>query len=239
MTSESASGPADDDDMLAAEYVVGTLSADERKAVTERLARDPAFARLVEAWEARLSPLSAGYAPVTPPGTAKPAIDRILFSAATPAHAATGDGLWRSLAFWRGFGAVAVVLLAIAVASPWLMVTTPPAGSQFVAAIAPKAGDVSYLAYYDAATGNLSLVHLSGQRGAEHDFELWAIEGTAKPVSLGVIRQGGTVRVAVRPAIGKDLAHGGVLAISLEPAGGSPTGQPTGPVVALGGMHRL
>jgi anti-sigma-K factor RskA len=83
------------------------------------------------------------------------------------------------------------------------------------------------------------LSHVSGDRGAGHDFELWAIEGQAKPVSLGVIPAGKTIRVRISPEIGKLLANGGTLAISLEAPGGSPTGQPTGPVVAVGGLNQI
>ena len=58
--------PADEDgpdrgseDMLAAEYVVGALAAEERRAAAERIERDPVFARLVDQWEVRLSPLAS------------------------------------------------------------------------------------------------------------------------------------------------------------------------------------
>jgi anti-sigma-K factor RskA len=225
------------DDMLAAEYVLGVLSAEERGQAVRRVERDAPFARLVEQWEARLSPLSAGYPEIDPPAAAKQAIDRTLFSGGRAAQPASG-GIWRSLAFWRGLTAASLALLVVAVAIP-LLAPKPNGGTQFVASIAPKDSAVSYLAYYDPATRDLALSHVSGDRGAGHDFELWAIEGQAKPVSLGVIPAGKAIRVRISPEIGKLLANGGTLAISLEAPGGSTTGQPTGPVVALGGLSRI
>jgi anti-sigma-K factor RskA len=241
MTFEDDKEPIDEsDDMLAAEYVVGALSAGERRQAALRLERDPSFARLVEAWEARLSPLSAGYPEIEPPAAAKQAIDRTLFAgrgAGAVASPAVSGGIWQSLAFWRGLTAASLVLLVAAIAVPLLR--TEQGGTQFVASIAPKDSAVSYLAYYDPATRDLALAHVSGDRGSGHDFELWAIEGQAKPVSLGVIPAGKTIRVRISPEIGRLLANGGTLAISLEAPGGSTTGQPTGPVVALGGLNRI
>jgi anti-sigma-K factor RskA len=242
MISEDDHGPMDEsDDLIAAEYVVGALSAEERWQAVLRIERDPSFARLVEAWEARLSPLADGYPEAEPPAGVKQAIDRVLFAAGAVAPRGAPAGLWQSIAFWRGLAAVALALLVVAVAVPLLAprALPPEGGTQFVASIAPKDSDVSYLAYYDPATRSMSMSHVSGERGQGHAFELWAIEGQAKPVSLGVIPSGKTIRVRISPEIGKLLANGGTLAISLEAPGGSTTGQPTGPVVAVGGLNQI
>jgi anti-sigma-K factor RskA len=242
MTFEDDQGPMEgSDDLLAAEYVVGALSAEERRQAVLRIERDPSFARLVEAWEARLSPLADDYPEVEPPATAKQAIDRVLSSAGAGNPRTAPVGLWQSLAFWRGLAAVALALLVVAVAVPFIAprAIPPEGGTQFVASIAPKNSEVSYLAYYDPASRSLALSHVSGERGQGHSFELWAIEGQAKPVSLGVIPAGKAIRVTISPEIGKLLANGGTLAISLEAPGGSTTGQPTGPVVAVGGLNQI
>ncbi|MGN6764547.1 MAG: anti-sigma factor [Rhizobiaceae bacterium] len=243
MTFDDDHGPMEEgDDLLAAEYVVGALSAEERRQAALRIERDPGFARLVEAWEARLSPLADAYPEVAAPAGAKQAIDRLLFAGGgmvKPAHAPAG--LWQSLAFWRSLATAALALLFIAVVVPLLAppAVPPTIGAQFVASITSKDSDVSYLAYYDPATRSMSLSHVSGEREQGHAFELWAIEGQAKPVSLGVIPAGKTIRVRISPEIGKLLANGGTLAISLEAPGGSTTGQPTGPVVAVGGLNQI
>ncbi|MHC8359648.1 anti-sigma factor [Pseudomonas sp. LS2P72] len=70
-------------------------------------------------------------------------------------------------------------------------------------------------------------------------LELWAIPADGKPISLGVIPAGGKGRVELsdtqKTLIGKAIA----LAVSLEPKGGSPTGQPTGPVLYQGALAAL
>ena len=96
-----------------------------------------------------------------------------------------------------------------------------------------------YLVLYDAARGDVALSHVSGERGQDHDFELWMIEGGNAPVSMGVVPVGATAHVAATPEEQKKLDKGAVLAISLEPKGGSPTGQPTGPVVAAGDLKSI
>ena len=74
---------------------------------------------------------------------------------------------------------------------------------------------------------------------ANRSLELWAIPADGKPISLGVIPAGGKGKVELSEAqkalIGKPIA----LAVSLEPKGGSPTGQPTGPVLYQGALAAL
>ncbi|MET3578824.1 anti-sigma-K factor RskA [Mesorhizobium robiniae] len=230
--------PADDnepepggDDLFAAEYVLGVLDADEREIASRRIDADAAFARLVDAWEAHLSPVAGTYPETEPPIRVKEAIDRRLFVAEPRA------GLWSSLAFWRGLAAASVAALAITVAVPYL--NPPVEQPRLVASLAADGSDVRYLAVYDAAHREVGLSHVSGERAAGKDFELWMIEGKNQPVSLGVIPAGQTAHMTLSPAAQEKLAQGAVLAVSLEPAGGSPTGQPTGPVVAAGDLKSI
>jgi anti-sigma-K factor RskA len=60
-----------------------------------------------------------------------------------------------------------------------------------------------------------------------------------KPHSLGLIDPARPVRVTVPPDLAGRFGSNAVLAVSLEPPGGSPTGQPTGPVVANGRLTSL
>jgi anti-sigma-K factor RskA len=225
------------DDLVAAEYVLGVTPAQERQDVARRIASDAEFARLVEAWEMRLAPLARDYDEVPPPEAIKRALDGRLFDAAPSESAASR--FWQSLTVWRGIAAASLVALLVYAAIPFL---TPPAegpGVGLVASLAAEDSDVRYLAVYDAARDRVGLSHLSGLPAAERDFELWVIEGDNSPVSLGVIPPGETVQLTIPEAVSRMLGEAAILAISLEPVGGSPTGQPTGPVVAAGDLRKI
>jgi anti-sigma-K factor RskA len=242
MTSVDTTGPEPEgDDIVAAEYVLGVLPADERVAAGRRIDIDAAFARIVDKWEVHFSPLAAAYEPVEAPAGVKPAIDRRLFAAgaeSTPQPRETGGGLFSSLAFWRGLAATALAALVLYIAVPLVIppVQVPPA--RLIASLTPNQSDVSYLAVYDPASSEVSLSHVSGEHGAGHDYELWMVEGQNAPVSMGVIPAGDAVRLPVEPNVKARLGKGIALAISLEPRGGSPNGKPT-EVVAVGALQNI
>ncbi|WP_296737650.1 anti-sigma factor [Mesorhizobium sp.] len=227
------------DDLLAAEYVLGVLAADERQIASRRIDTETAFARLVDAWEVHFAPMAAAYAAVEAPASVKVAIDRRLFSSTAATSAEPRGGLWSSLGFWRGLAAAAIAALAVYVALPYVNPPAPQPQTRLVASLAADNSNVKYLAVYDAARHEVGLSLVSGDRGTGKDFELWMIEGKNAPVSMGVIPAGQTARMAVSPAVQQKLAQGAVLAVSLEPTGGSPTGQPTGPVVAAGDLKGI
>ena len=110
------------DDIVAAEYVLGVLSADERGVAARRIENDPAFAKLVEHWEADLSPLSTDYLEVEAPASVKAAIDRRLYSggevSVSAQSSAQEGGILSSLAFWRGLAFASLAALAIYVVLP-------------------------------------------------------------------------------------------------------------------------
>jgi anti-sigma-K factor RskA len=224
------------DDILAAEYVLGALPAEERRAVARRIEVDADFARLVEGWEQRLFPLSADYAEVEPPASVKAALDQKLF-VRDERQVTIAAGLWHSLAFWRGLAAAALTALVLYIAVS--TVRPPVEADQLVASLAADDSDVRYVAVYDPVHSRVGLSHVSGARASGRDFQLWVIETGAQPVSLGVIPEGESVGVSVQEAHRRLLGQNAALAISLEPEGGSPTGQPTGPVVAAGTLRKI
>ncbi|MEP6564247.1 MAG: anti-sigma factor [Mesorhizobium sp.] len=230
------------DDLLAAEYVLGVLAADERQIASSRIDAETSFARLVDGWEVHLSPLAAAYPEVAPPATVKVAVDRRLFASSATTSTTTTQpsaGLWASLAFWRGLATAAVAALAIYIAVPYITPPVEQPQTRLVASLGADGSDVKYLVVYDAAHHDVSLSHVSGERAAGKDFELWMIEGKNNPVSMGIIPAGTTTHLTIAPAVQEKLAQGAVLAVSVEPTGGSPTGQPTGPVVAAGDLKSI
>ena len=69
-----------------------------------------------------------------------------------------------------------------------------------------------------------------------HAHELWVIPAGGKPRSLGTMRDGKQMHMELADALARLLQQGATIAISVEPPGGSPTGAPTGPVVAAGAL---
>lgn len=225
------------DDAVAAEYVLGVLPADERRTAAARIEAEPEFARMVDRWEVRLSPIASGYPEVEPPASVRQALEVRLFAASPASKRA---GLWESLAFWRGLTLAALAALVLYAAIPFVAPPgVEPPVARFIASLAPQDSDVHYMAMYDPATDDVGLSHLSGARAEGRDFELWMIEGGNPPHSLGVIPEGEAIRIALDESAREKMASGAVFAISLEPRGGSPTGQPTGPVVAAGDLKEI
>src|SRR5262249_45890961 len=70
-------------------------------------------------------------------------------------------------------------------------------------------------------------------------IELWLILPNQRPRSLGLIPPGQPIRLSIPPDLAGRLTPDAGLAVSLEPPGGSPTGQPTGPVIASGKLTGL
>lgn len=206
-----------EDDMLAAEYVLGVSGLPERAEAESRIKADPAFAARVHAWEADLAALNAGYAEVPPPPGLLPRIEARLFPA--PKRARRPG--------WLGFlgGAVAAGILgaAVLIALPRSDAPGPALTASLTADAQPLVFEAAYLA------GTLRVSRTAGDAaGAGQSYELWLIAGASAPVSLGLI-EGRAVELPL-----PILAPGAVLAVSLEPAGGSTTGAPTGPVLVSG-----
>ena len=220
------------DELLAAEYALGVLAGAERAQAAQRSAREPVFARLVETWEEKLSPWAAEIADAVP----SPALwDRI--AADLPAAPAAKLSLWQSLMFWRGltFGTGALAAACIG-ALIYLGNTTqqPP----MIASI-EGGGHLHFLATVDTSRGSVAIVPAAFAADATRVPELWLIPADGKPRPLGLLRADRAVTIAIPANLLPHATRNAVLAVSLEPQGGSPTGQPTGPVIASGKLTLL
>lgn len=240
MTPEDENGrELERDELIAAEYVLGVLPAQERQEAARRILSDQAFARLVEAWEERLGPLAESYPSIEPPANAKSLIDKALFGNTKAVSAPAVAGFWNSLWLWRGLAAAS---LALALMVGALFLAQPPAEapvSRLLATLTHDETDISLVAFYDEVAGQLILSRLSGQQPDDADFELWVIEGDRLPISLGVVDDEPDTRIDLISDLQALVQAGSLLAVSVEPPGGSPTGQPTGPVVAFGELRSI
>jgi anti-sigma-K factor RskA len=250
----------DSDDLLAAEYVLGLLDAGSRRDAEIRLQREPAFAALVSAWEAYFSPWLEGIVPVEVPAELWPRIRAALWQHELPTRAAAPAGkpsLWDRMSFWRGLAAGGFAVAAASLAA--LLVTVrsvpepvaPPPPTQVVTAPAPVPpaapmtvslrhddGSTAYNAVVNPDTGVIVLVPVHMPDDVRVP-ELWLIGDDGVPKSLGVIARDRAMQVRIPESVRKSAEANAVFAVSLEPEGGSPTGQPTGPVVASGNLTEL
>jgi anti-sigma-K factor RskA len=227
MTTPHEPGPLDpdNDDLLAAEYVLGTLPGPERRVARERVETDGAFAERVRDWENRLSPLNDLYQDAPAPDLL-PQIEARLFGTATPAP--RRNRIWG----WLGATLGAAVSAAIVYVALFLM-QPAPAPMILQAELAAEDVDLRLLARWDADAGELELSRLAGTAAPDgQDYELWLIGADGVPRSLGLV-QADVTRLSVA------LEAGLTLAISLEPAGGSPEPVPTGPVLAAAALSQI
>jgi anti-sigma-K factor RskA len=114
---------------------------------------------------------------------------------------------------------------------PVPVATTAPA--PLVAAITPPDG-AALVAVYDRGSAALRIAG-ADLAPPERSAELWAIGEDGVPHALGLLDGSGTLLVVAADDRGRLIA-GATLAVSIEPIGGSPTGKPTGPVVATGAL---
>lgn len=239
MTTETDNmeGPAERDDALAAEYVLGVLSAPERQQVAIRIGEDSAFARLVATWENRLLPLATEVTPVQPPENVWIGLESALF--ADEATTAAKTGWWLSLPLWRGLAFAAMLFAAGVLLYPTLFLRDAADVPRLTATLQSDQTADRFVASYNQGGEALVLSALSTVPQPDRDYELWLIEGDIAPVSLGVVPGGRSVLVPLTPVLREKLRAGNLLAVSLEPRGGSTTGAPTGPVVAAGKLGVL
>lgn len=227
----------DDPSLRYAEYVLGVLDADAHAAVEREIGESEAAAAEVALWRRRLLPLAAELAAIEPPARLWQRI-RTELRLDAPAHEEQRSGLWDNVRLWQrlslGAGAIAaacVVALVLVVRGP----AVPPV--PFMAStLAQKNGNVGWTATMDLKNATIVIVPAAPPQGLATGRapELWLIAKGEKPIPVGIISTTAPVALALGSALLSRIGPTAVLAVSVEPSGGSPTGQPTGPVIATG-----
>lgn len=234
MSSHPPLAPADRD-WLAAERALGLLAGDALAEANRLEAGDRAFAGDVARWSMRFAPLLDEVAPAEPPARVFAAIERRL---------APNDnvvGLRSRLRRWQvasgGLTALAASLGLALLLQPRALppVAPPPARAPMVAMV--EGGPNHLVATWNGDKMLMVVPAMVAAAGKNHSHQLWMIPSDGKPRSMGVMPIG-PMHLTVEPATATMLAEGATLAVSLEPAGGSPTGLPTGPVIASGKLLR-
>ncbi len=217
---------------LAAEYVLRLLDSEEMLRARGLLSIDTEFAELVAGWEAKLAPLLDEIASGEPSADLWPRI----------AAALEGEPggevvqLRRTVRRWQwsaGLSAAAAIVLALVsmrVPPPPLQT---PVVSPLAATLAPKGGGAVTLVWQPDVR-LLTALAPELPLSAGHDYELWVLPKQGPSRSLGLLKAGSNRQFKMPADIAAQLGANATVAISLEPTGGSPTGQATGPVIAVG-----
>ena len=208
---------------LAAEYALGTLRGRARERMRHWLDDDPELAREVERWEARLAPLAEAVQPLAPPARVWPKIEQRLWFRKP-------SSLWKALGLVASGAAAALAAVALLLplqptevpASYIAVLSDPKTSHPVLVATAARTERVLHVTTLDPA------IHVSGR-----SLELWALPRGGQPKSLGLVA-GEKTELKLLAAADQSLGEVPALAVSLEPQGGSPTGQPTGPVLYTG-----
>ena len=221
--------PPKDLDLLAAEYVIGLLTAGEMHEVEAEALANPTLAASIMGWQARLHPMTEAVPPVPPPAEVWQRIQATIgFVRAAKPFSPRPWRRWGSAPAWRGalIGAVCTAVIGGAILGPkrW---TSPP---EIAALLSPDDADPAYKVEM-TADGIATVVAINPSAGSDRSLQLWTLDGVT-PISLGLLPLRG------RYEIKKKLVPGAKLLVSEEPKGGSKTGSPTGPVVYQGRLIR-
>jgi anti-sigma-K factor RskA len=231
----------DDIDALAAEYVLGTLSHDERVGASTRIENDPAFRRAVAAWERRLGALAEVVVPVqAPPGLYNKIRAQIGLASNVVSLKAREQSIVRRVNRWRAAtGAMTALAASLAGVVVWQDYDRRQMPTQYVAVLQATEALPAFLLTADTKTNMFVVSAMQKPQEPEKSYELWLVHNDMpQPKSLGVFDDS---EMDVRPMSGgkmHDMMMDGTYAVSVEPKGGSPTGAPTGPVVFSGKLFK-
>ncbi len=218
-------------DLLAAEYVIGTLSPEERLEAKSLEKKDAAFIIAVQAWEYRLEPLNAFIPEVAPSPELWTKIERRLTHNG-PNRPVTGA----AFSYRKLVPLFAMIVLALGLLTAYI-VNSRMTDQPLIALLEAKSGAEKLALSYDRSGDLLTLRSTLAPLPDKNSYELWVIAEGANPVSIGVIDEAPSLHPKLSNYTDSQLSKL-TLAVSLEPKGGSPTGQPTGPVLMTGNLGR-
>lgn len=221
-------------DALCSAYVLGTLRGRARRRFEAMLAEQPLIAQRLSYWQQTMTPDFSAAIQVQPSAQVWKKISKSL---RLQDHAqAQAQGWWQRLGLWQAWAGASTVAAGVLALALILQAPDTPPVYQTIAEL--KASDASPARLQAALTPDRSKLKLVPSRpivaSAQQSYELWLLpaDGSA-PISMAVLGDL-TASVDLKPEQANRMAFGAKLAISVEPAGGSPTGLPTGPVILVG-----
>jgi len=205
-------------DLLAAEYVLGTLRGSARRRFEKWRSTSPLVQDRCRFWEENLMLLAKGIRPVRPPPHVWQGIRARLNFVRSEPRRRTG----------RVWAIAASVVLVAALSALLYWRSVEPGKLSEVATIATPSGTQVWEVDVYGERGRM-IVRAGSlpAHPADRDFELWALPTGGKPVSLGILPGSGSAQRTLTVAQQQALANAAQVAVTVEQLGGSPTGQPT------------
>jgi len=223
--------PEDQDrDGLAAELALGLLDGADRAAALRLCLSDPAFARRVEQWQLRLSPMLTAVPAAEPSSRVWNAIAARI--GAPVAAAPRGLRAWRAAAL--GAGALAASLALFVATRP---APTVPDGSMAVSQMSGAEDGAIMAVAFDPRRGVLRF-DAGSPTGTGKSPELWVIPKDGVPRSLGLI-QAGSAEMPVADPMRPFLKTGATLAITMEDPATAPHQAPSAAPVMTGKISEI
>ncbi|MGL4724022.1 MAG: anti-sigma factor [Scandinavium sp.] len=217
----------DKETLIAAEYVLGLIDNQTRQQLDKRLNEDKQFAAEVLHWQKAFSGIDVTTHDVTPSPALWPQIEDKLVQRPLPAVSSHRQ---RPL-FWLGW--------ALAAAMAGVVIFThvfAPHEMQPIAVLSGTQPNAQFVVSLDKTASVIQVSALNVALPQDKNLQLWLIKGGAAPRSLGLIlhHDRNSFRLP-----GETLDNQTVLAISLEPVGGSKLAGPSGPVIFQGKVSPL
>ncbi|EZI33176.1 anti-sigma factor [Pantoea agglomerans] len=218
-------------DLTAAEYVLGLTDDETRHRLDKRLNDDSVFAAEVLHWQKAFSGIDLLTHAVIPPSAVWQQIEQDL----GPNTGVSGTtSIRRHPGFWLGWGlaaAMAGILIFTHLSNP-----DAPQSLQLIAVLSGAQPDAQFVVNLDKSASLLQVSALNITLPENKNLQLWLIRGSAAPQSLGLINHRDSNVFRLPPG---ELDNQTVLAVSLEPVGGSRLSGPSGPVIFQGKVTLL
>lgn len=226
-------------DELSGQYVLGTLTPEERHDFELRLSGDVELQKEVNRWQAHLLTITDRLVPLEAPQPLSARIERSLdelekkAKPQIPQSNSSSPSFWQNLLLWRSVSAACLIL---AVAFGIQLQTTQPAMGDptYIAVLVAPEDKTPGWVIQTSHTNQIQLVPLGAveiPKGKALQFWTKA-EGWDAPVSLGLVKKGQTLNIDINKL--PPLTENQLFELTLEDEMGSPTGKPTGSITSIG-----
>ena len=234
----------DDIDMLAAEYVLGTLEPQDMLNVERRMATDDELDKAIARWQQDLMPLTDQVIPIKPDSSVYTKLESRLDNhlaadknqqqvkqpqpQTSPDRYKTLVNRWRLMAFTSSL--VAACLAMVLIFRPPVEQLAP---QEYLAVFQENDQQPAFLMTIDLATQELSIVPVTAEEKPNKTYQLWIVSNEIgpDPQSLGLLDAIEQPTQKLLNEFKAETLKTATFGISVEPPGGSPTGKPTGPAM--------